>query len=237
MKRNTKPKKKVEQGTKPPAKKKEAKAPALASRHYNILNPQDVDKVVRLLKQFVEETRAYHKSADGKKYPLFHAYQYVGTMFGMRGKIVNTGRELLPGNIENYLYKAEAILLDNVGSELENAIGFCQVSEDPKYSTHSTCSSMSQTRAKSKAFRLHLGWIMRKAGLEDTPGEEMQGTSNKSVSDMTAADMAQLFVGITGLKSYNSVLDQNKKLKTNAMFKEASRVAYTKAQEYERDNG
>jgi hypothetical protein len=46
---------------------------------------------------------------------------------------------------------------------------------------------MATTRAKSKAYRNCLGWVMKLAGYSGTPAEEMNNIKNRKVSDSDAA--------------------------------------------------
>jgi hypothetical protein len=45
---------------------------------------------------------------------------------------------------------------------------------------------MSQTRAIGKAYRIYLGWIMKMAGFESTPLEEMEDNYHASVDKKEA---------------------------------------------------
>lgn len=222
-------------GTKPKGKMKKKDILQMPGNHYDIRKPSDVKEVISHVQNFMAEHKAFHQEADAegnvKKYPLFHAYQFAGTLFGMSGQIMNLQMVMRPGNIANIMYQCEGILFNAAGVQVQNAIAFCESEEG--YTTHSACSSMAQTRSMAKAYRLHLGWIMRAAGFEDTPGEEMQ-TTKKTAAAMKPEDFTALFANCITEADARQVYNSSRKYHSNADFKRAAEAALNKGKEHDR---
>lgn len=221
--------------TKPKDTKPKEEILQMPGNHYDIRKPSDVKEVIGHVQNFMAEHKAFYQETDAegnvKKYPLFHAYQFAGTLFGMSGQIMNLQMVMRPGNIANIMYQCEGILFNAAGVQVQNAIAFCESEEG--YTTHSACSSMAQTRSMAKAYRLHLGWIMRAAGFEDTPGEEMQ-TTKKAAAAMKPEDFTAMFANCTTEADAKQVYNQNRKYHGNADFKRAAEAALNKGKENDR---
>lgn len=207
----------------------------MPSNHFDIKNPSDVEQLIAHVKEFVTKHKAYHEEQDTegvkKKFPLVHAYQFAGTLLGMSGKVQNIQMVMRPGNIANIMYQSEGLLYNANGDLLQNGIGFCEAEEG--YSTHSSCSSMAQTRSMAKAYRLNIGWIMRAAGFEDTPGEEMQATRKKT-GDMTKDDFEKLFFDVLTEADAKKVINTHKKYQNNVDFKVVAQKYLDRGKEYDR---
>lgn len=217
--------------------KKKEEILQMPGNHFDIRKPSDVQELTQHVKAFMSEHKAFHQEQDAegnvKKYPLFHAYQFAGTLLGMSGKITKVNMVMRPGNIANIMYESEALLLNAAGVQVQNATAFCESEEG--YTTHSACSSMAQTRAMAKAYRLHIGWIMRAAGFEDTPGEEMQGTK-KTAASMTAMDFEKMFIDCMTEQDVKKVINANRKYQSNADFKRIAEKYIERGKEHDRDH-
>jgi len=77
-------------------------------------------------------------------------------------------------DFEEISYRAVVRLRTYDGKEMSRAESFCSNLEDKKQKNEEyAISSMAQTRAAGKVFRLAFSWIMKMAGYEATPAEEM----------------------------------------------------------------
>ena len=74
----------------------------------------------------------------------------------------------------NYKYRAEVSLRDKDGNKVGYGVAICTNREAGKTGFDEyAVASMAQTRAVGKAFRMKLGWLLKIAGYEATPAEEM----------------------------------------------------------------
>lgn len=139
--------------------------------------------VANELKQFVNDMKL-SSPIQSKQYVHVEGWQFAGAMMGMVAR--SKGTECLNFQVEEngkkrtvYRYKAFVEIWDirrnvMVGS----ASGLCSGAEPNKkgYEEYAI-ESMAQTRAISKSYRVALGWMMKAAGYEATPFEEMEGVN------------------------------------------------------------
>ena len=75
---------------------------------------------------------------------------------------------------KEYKYRAEVTLRDKENNVVGSGIAICTNKEPGKGNFDEyAVASMAQTRAVGKAFRLKIGWLLKIAGYETTPAEEM----------------------------------------------------------------
>ena len=158
---------------------------------YEVLNPEldletriDISiRIANVLKKVVEKQglvkRGLNKKDPKAPYVLIEGWQLIGNTFGLvsETKVIDEIR-----NSAGHLvgYKAVAKLWRNPVIEDGEIVDGDLVS----YAHHSATKegfqkdiasmmSMAQTRALGKAYRQKFGWIMKMAGYETTPAEEM----------------------------------------------------------------
>lgn len=126
-------------------------------------------KMATVLKDIIEKQGLSVSLRNGKeKYVTVEGWNTLGTMLGICPVTENV--EPFPTNAK-YGFKARVSLYMSNGNRLATAeavatsVGF-QKDEFAVY-------SMAQTRATGKAYRMALSWIMKLAGYEVTPAEEM----------------------------------------------------------------
>lgn len=123
------------------------------------------------LAKFIKENKLYH-NIQGKEYVNVEGWQYAGSRLG----ILPVVKELTNISDEHEMkYQAKVELL-NLRTEQIIGSGFaiCSNKESgKKYYQEFAIASMAQTRAIGKAYRNILAWIIRAAGYEPTPAEEM----------------------------------------------------------------
>jgi len=132
---------------------------------------------------------------QGREYPMVEAWQFAGAMIGITAQVVRC-ENLSQGN--EYKYLAEVHLFDMSGNIRGRAIATCSNKEHSKkrFDEYAIC-SMAQTRATGKAFRISFGWLMKAAGFEATPVEEMDQVKDSEIMKelkglaMLALDMAE----------------------------------------------
>ena len=153
----------------------------LATNIFGTTNPKDfVAKSQEYASALVEvvENQNLFALIQGKKYVTFEGWQFLGSMlptaitpqteWTVEVKDENTGEVLG--------FKTRVVAKDVNGNERGAAESVCMYSESNwrgKDANH--LMSMAQTRASSKALRMALSSIVKLAGFEPTPKEEMDG--------------------------------------------------------------
>jgi hypothetical protein len=143
---------------------------------YDIAKSDETMHLAIDLAKFIKENKLY-QNIQGKEYVNVEGWQYAGSRLGILPVVdhvinVSTDTELK--------YQAKVNLL-NLRTEQVVGAGFAICSnkeQGKKYYQEFAIASMAQTRAIGKAYRNILAWIIRAAGYEPTPAEEMDYTGN-----------------------------------------------------------
>lgn len=158
---------------------------------FDIARPKEAIEVANLLQRFVKEN-SLTQDIQGKAYPLVEAWQFCGSQFGLYPIMVecknesdyadrhyqwkdrrNNPREK---KTQHFKYRSTVeirrLIDDKVMSRGQMS---CTNDERIKHEFDEyAVESMSQTRAEGKAWRMLLAWVMKAAGFEQTPAEEME---------------------------------------------------------------
>ncbi|MGD1894013.1 MAG: hypothetical protein ACFB15_25880 [Cyclobacteriaceae bacterium] len=138
---------------------------------YDIASSQDTIELASDIANFIKEKKLFHH-IQGKAYVNVEGWQYAGARLGIL-PIVDELENL--SNETETKYQAKVRLL-NLLSQQTVGVGFaiCSNKENGKRNYQEfAIASMAQTRAIGKAYRNILAWIIRAAGYEPTPAEEM----------------------------------------------------------------
>ena len=145
------------------------KAPKVAS--YDISRADETLSLATDLAKFIRENKLTH-NVQGKEYVNVEGWQYAGSRLG----IVPIVEQVLDMSHDGEIkYNAKVNLFDLRSQQVVGA-GFavCSNKENgKKFYAEYAIASMAQTRAIGKAYRNILAWIIRAAGYEPTPAEEM----------------------------------------------------------------
>ncbi|WP_162055758.1 hypothetical protein [Pontibacter pamirensis] len=128
------------------------------------------------LAKFIKENRLY-QNIQGKEYVNVEGWQYAGSRLGILPVVEHVVNISTDDEIK---YQAKVNLLDLRSQQVVGA-GFAICSnreQGKKYYQEFAIASMAQTRAIGKAYRNILAWIIRAAGYEPTPAEEMDYSGN-----------------------------------------------------------
>lgn len=161
-------------------------------------NPKALATFANDLKDFVVKNKLYtpivskKKQQDGsyitetKNFVNVEGWQFAGASMGIFPKIVDEERIVEDGKVtcqsygknqEAPIYKYKVTVeLEQIstGKVVGRAVALCSNQESKKKTFDEfAVLSMAQTRATGKAFRITLGWIMKLAGYEATPAEEV----------------------------------------------------------------
>ncbi|SDY99128.1 hypothetical protein [Hymenobacter psychrophilus] len=157
---------------------------ATAVSNLSLGNADDALTLATELQKFVA-ANSLTSTIQGKQFPNVEAWQFAGTLLGLSPML-----ESIEDKSEGTEIKWQAtITLHNVhtGQVVGRGFATCSNREHTKrsFADYAIC-SMAQTRAVGKAYRLTLGWLMKAAGYEATPSEEMAdvGTVAEVVAPM-----------------------------------------------------
>ena len=151
------------------------KATTQAIRHYNLSQPGDVVRMAKTLQAYIVKQELYVE-ISGKKYTLVEGWQFAGGLLGLYPRVVR-----VESKGENK-WLAEVEIVDRKTDKVVST-GFAVCSkEEARKKTFDEYAilSMAQTRAIGKAYRNLIGWVMKLAGYEATPAEEMKPVASAS---------------------------------------------------------
>ncbi len=154
------------------AAEKAAKAPkANQVKDYDLSKSVDTLALATDLAKFIRENKLTH-NVQGKEYVNVEGWQYAGMRLGLVPIVEQVTDMSVDAEIK---YSARVTLFD-LRSQQTVGAGFavCSNKENgKKFYAEYAIASMAQTRAIGKAFRNILAYLIRAAGYEPTPAEEM----------------------------------------------------------------
>lgn len=123
--------------------------------------------VATVLKDVITSQKLYVKIKD-KNYVLVEGWSTLGAMLGVVPRTVSVS-EIEPGIFE------ATVELVNTSTGMIVGQGIAECGAEKPWDTRDRYAkkSMAITRATGKAFRLSYSWIIKLAGYEGTPAEEM----------------------------------------------------------------
>jgi hypothetical protein len=143
---------------------------------YDIAKSDETMHLAVDLAKFIKENRLF-QNIQGKEYVNVEGWQYAGSRLGILPVVEQVTNMSTDTELK---YQAKVNLL-NLRTEQVVGAGFAICSnkeQGKKYYQEFAIASMAQTRAIGKAYRNALAWIIRAAGYEPTPAEEMDYTGN-----------------------------------------------------------
>lgn len=172
---------------------KTIEAPTQAPGYY-IASADDTKYLANDLAKFIRENKLFH-NIQGKEYVNVEGWQYAGSRLGILPNVKKLIRIRNEKNDAEICYKAKISLIDlRTGAEVGTGYALCSNTESTKkYYQEFAIASMAQTRAIGKAYRNILAWIIRAAGYEPTPAEEMDYVAANPASkvDTTTGEITE----------------------------------------------
>ncbi|MGZ5243137.1 MAG: hypothetical protein ACXWDO_07780 [Bacteroidia bacterium] len=139
---------------------------------YDITKSDETMHLAIDLARFIKENKLF-QNIQGKEYVNVEGWQYAGSRLGILPVVEDVTNVIVDGEIK---YQAKVKLL-NLRTDQVIGAGFAMCSNKEsgkKIYQEYAIASMAQTRAIGKAYRNILAWIVRAAGYEPTPAEEME---------------------------------------------------------------
>jgi len=136
---------------------------------YAIDRPMQMAKMATILKSHIIKNNL-SVPIMGRNYVMVEGWQFAGGMMGLFPKVVSV-EQLEPGK-----WMAHVEIVNQKTREvISSGYAVCSKAEEKKKTFDDyAILSMAQTRAIGKAYRNLLGWVMKMAGYESTPAEEIK---------------------------------------------------------------
>lgn len=144
---------------------------------YELINKDSMLQLSNELSKLIKE-KGLSSNIQGKQFVNVEGWQFAGASLGLMPIITETTdltrRGTEPGQVEiKYMAKCEVRNI-TTGQLVATGIALCSNFERTKKGFDEyAILSMAQTRAIGKAYRNLLAWLMKAAGFEATPAEEM----------------------------------------------------------------
>lgn len=147
------------------------KTNAIELKSYSIDKINDMTSLATALKDHVVRQNLY-TNIHGKNYVHVEGWQFAGKMLGL-SPLIKSVQNVSTEKARSWLAHVEIVDVNNVVRS--NGYALCSSAESKKSSFDEyALLSMAQTRAIGKGYRNLIGWVMKLAGYEGTPMEEVR---------------------------------------------------------------
>jgi hypothetical protein len=158
---------------------------------FDLINSDSMLNLSKDLAKLIKE-KGLSSNIQGKQFVNVEGWQFAGASLGLMPIITETTdltrRGTEPGQVEiKYMAKCEVRNI-NTGQLVATGVAICSNFEQSKkrFDEYAIL-SMAQTRAIGKAYRNLLAWLMKAAGFEATPAEEMDFATVQTVASVHEA--------------------------------------------------
>ena len=143
---------------------------------YDIAKSDETLDLAKDLAKFIKDNKL-STQVQGKEFVNVEGWQYAGSRLGIVPIVEHV---INVSNDQELKYQAKVTLYDlRHGTTVGAGFAVCSSKESgKKFYQEFAIASMAQTRAVGKAYRNILAWIIRAAGYEPTPAEEMDYSGN-----------------------------------------------------------
>ncbi|MBO0360757.1 hypothetical protein J0X19_22545 [Hymenobacter sp. BT186] len=151
---------------------------------YDISRSDETLHLATDLAKFIKENKLT-TTVQGKEFVNVEGWQYAGSRLGI---VPIVDHVINVSNDQELKYQAKVTLFDmRSGHTVGAGFAICSSKEQgKKFYQEFAIMSMAQTRAIGKAYRNILAWIIRAAGYEPTPAEEMEYGGNMPATTQPA---------------------------------------------------
>ena len=153
---------------------------ATKTEQVELVSPSQILNFATNLKDMIVKNKLF-TNIRGKNYVNVEGWQIAGAFTGTF-PIVESVDNL--SDDKCYRYRAEVSLRDKDGNKVGYGVAICTNKEAGKTNFDEyAVASMAQTRAVGKAYRMKIGWLLKVAGYETTPAEEMDAVAAEVVEE------------------------------------------------------
>ena len=151
---------------------------------YDISRSDETLHLATDLAKFIKDNKL-STTVQGKEFVNVEGWQYAGSRLGI---VPIVDHVINVSNDQEIKYQAKVTLFDmRSGHTVGAGFAICSSKEQgKKFYQEFAIMSMAQTRAIGKAYRNILAWIIRAAGYEPTPAEEMEYGGNTPAATQPA---------------------------------------------------
>jgi len=150
----------------------------LTNPSYELINKDSMLKLSTELSQLIKE-KGLSSNIQGKQFVNVEGWQFAGASLGLM-PIITLTTDLSKDDEIKYMATCEVRNITS-GQLVATGIALCSNKEKTKrFFDEYAILSMAQTRAIGKAYRNLLAWLMKAAGFEATPAEEMDFADAKA---------------------------------------------------------
>jgi len=159
---------------------------------YSLINKDSMLQLATELSKLIKE-KGLSSNIQGKQFVNVEGWQFAGASLGLMPIITST-QDLSNETAIKYMATCEVRNI-TTGQLVATGIALCSNAEKTKrYFDEYAILSMAQTRAIGKAYRNLLAWLMKAAGFEATPAEEMDFAKEEAKKPETTAKIIELEV-------------------------------------------
>lgn len=173
---------------------------------YELINKDSMLQLSNELSQLIKE-KGLSSNIQGKQFVNVEGWQFAGASLGLMPIITDT-KDLTNEGVIKYMATCEVRNI-TTGQLVATGVALCSNAEKTKrYFDEYAILSMAQTRAIGKAYRNLLAWLMKAAGFEATPAEEMDfAKAEVIVEPEVVIDRTQIIKDITACKKMKELTD------------------------------
>lgn len=185
---------------------------------HSIENAKSMFHLAGELSRFISEQKLA-LPIQGKQYVQVEGWQFAGAMLGLTAYPLTSEDISADGEIR-FRATAEVVRIAD-GKRISFATMSCSNKEPGKKGFQPfAVESMAQTRAVSKAYRIYLSWLIKAAGFEATPYEEMSAMDEEQQGTVMMSD--KQYVEITKLCNHDLIqpTDFNDEMKNKIRSKD-----------------
>ena len=159
---------------------------------YSLINKDSMLQLASELSKLIKE-KGLSSNIQGKQFVNVEGWQFAGASLGLMPIITST-QDLSNETAIKYMATCEVRNI-TTGQLVATGFALCSNAEKTKrYFDEYAILSMAQTRAIGKAYRNLLAWLMKAAGFEATPAEEMDFAKEEAKKPETTAKIIELEV-------------------------------------------
>jgi hypothetical protein len=184
------------------------------SPSYELINKDSMLQLASELSKLIKE-KGLSSNIQGKQFVNVEGWQFAGASLGLMPIITST-QDLSNETTIKYMATCEVRNI-TTGSVVAVGIALCTNAEKTKrFFDEYAILSMAQTRAIGKAYRNLLAWLMKAAGFEATPAEEMDFAKEEpkkpivqevEVEEIIEIDRVELIKQITDCTKNKELVD------------------------------
>lgn len=148
----------------------------------NLTDPRKMVEFASTVKKFIVEQKLF-ENIQGKNYVKVEGWQFAGALTGTVPIVRSVVR--VEGENKEIKYRAEVELVRvTTGKQVGYGVAYCSNLESKRRGADEyVIASMAQTRATGKAYRNVFGWLVKVAGYETTPAEEIDIDAEQNKKD------------------------------------------------------